>query len=76
MSFYCSQKVYQGLKLSQNLNHYWMLIKDKFYYWTGVQLVIRVVFYGTSSLDRNINLTIGIIYDANSGNRNKRSETI
>ena len=35
--------------------------KIKFYYWTGVQLVIRVVFYGISSLDRNINLTIGIM---------------
>ena len=35
--------------------------KIKFYYWTGVQLVIRVLFYGISSLDRNINLTIGIM---------------
>ena len=35
--------------------------KIKFYYWTGVQLMIRVVFYGISSLDRNINLTIGIM---------------
>ena len=35
--------------------------KIKFYYWTGVQLVIRVVFYGISSLDRNINLTISIM---------------
>ena len=35
--------------------------KIKFYYWTGVQLVIRVVFYGISSLDRNINLTVGIM---------------
>ena len=35
--------------------------KIKFYYWTGVQLAIRLVFYGMSSLDRNINLTIGIM---------------
>ena len=35
--------------------------KIKFYYWSGVQLVIRIVFYGISSLDRNINLTIGIM---------------
>jgi len=33
----------------------------KYYYWPGVQLVIRIVFYGISSLDRNINLTIGVI---------------
>ena len=35
--------------------------KIKFYYWTGVQLVIRIVFYGISSLERNINLTTGIM---------------
>ena len=35
--------------------------KIKFYYWNGVQLVIRIVFYGISSLDRNINLTISIM---------------
>ena len=35
--------------------------KDKFYYWTGLQLLIRAVFFGLSSLDRNINLTVGII---------------
>jgi len=35
--------------------------KDEFYYWTGAQLVIRIIFYGISSLDRNINLTIGIV---------------
>ena len=36
--------------------------KIKFYYWTGLQLVIRVVFFGMSSLDViNINLTAGII---------------
>ena len=35
--------------------------KIKFYYWSGVQLVIRIVFYGISSLDRNINPTISIM---------------
>ena len=35
--------------------------KIKFYYWTGVQLVIRVIFYGISSLDRSINLIVGIM---------------
>ena len=34
--------------------------KIRFYYWTGLQLLIRAVFFGTSSLDRNLNLTIGI----------------
>ena len=35
--------------------------KDKYYYWTGLQLLIRAVFFGISSLDRNINLTISVI---------------
>ena len=35
--------------------------KDKFYYWTGLQLVLRAVFFGISSLDKNMNLTISII---------------
>ena len=35
--------------------------KTKFYYWIGLQLVIRAVFFGISSLDRNINLTVSII---------------
>jgi len=43
------------------LDAYQARYKIKFYYWTGVQLVIRVVFYGISSLHRNINLTIGIM---------------
>ena len=34
--------------------------KIKFYYWTGLQLLIRVVFFGLSSLDRNLNITISI----------------
>ena len=35
--------------------------KDKYYYWTGLQLMIRAVFFGISSLNRNTNLTISII---------------
>ena len=34
--------------------------KIKFYYWTGLQLLIRVICFGTSSLDRNLSLTVGI----------------
>ena len=35
--------------------------KDKYYNWTGLQLVMRVVFFGISSLDRDINITISIL---------------
>ena len=35
--------------------------KDKFYYWTGVQLLLRAVFYGISALDRKTNMMIGIL---------------
>ena len=35
--------------------------KDKYYYWTGLQLLIRVLFFGLSSLDRNINLIVSAI---------------
>ena len=35
--------------------------KDRFYYWTGIQLLLRAVFYGISALDRNTNMMIGII---------------
>ena len=35
--------------------------KDRFYYWTGLQLVVRVIFFGISTLERNLNLTVGII---------------
>ena len=36
--------------------------KDKFYYWTGLQLVIRAVFFGLSALDRNTNLMISTLF--------------
>ena len=35
--------------------------KNKYYYWTGLQLLIRAVFFGISSLDRNISFTVSII---------------
>ena len=35
--------------------------KMKYYYWTGMHLLIRVAIYGISLLDKNINLTIGVI---------------
>ena len=52
----------------QFVNHFKPLIDAyqgpynyKYYYWTGIQLVMRAVFFGLSALDRSINLTIGII---------------
>ena len=35
--------------------------KTRFYYWTGLQLVVRTLFFGLSSLNKEINLTISII---------------
>ena len=35
--------------------------KDKFYYWSGLQHLIRVVFFGVSSFDRSINLIVSAI---------------
>ena len=35
--------------------------KCQYYYWIGAQLLIRVVFFAISSLDRNLNLTIGML---------------
>ena len=35
--------------------------KDNCYYWIGIHLVVRAVFLGLSSLDRTVNLTVGII---------------
>ena len=35
--------------------------KDKFYYWTGLQLLLRAMIFGLSSLDRNINLVVSIM---------------
>jgi len=35
--------------------------KITFYYWPGLQLLLRAVFFGVSALDKNSNLTISII---------------
>jgi len=35
--------------------------KDRFYYWTGLQLLLRAVFYGISAVDRNTNMMIGFL---------------
>ena len=35
--------------------------RDGFYYWTGLHLVTKTVFFGISALDDNKSLTIGII---------------
>ena len=35
--------------------------EDNFYNWTGLQLLIRVVFFGISSPDKNVNLTVSIV---------------
>ena len=61
----CFTKTAMRLRL---VNHFKPLIdayqgpyKYKYYYWTGLQLVIRAIFFGLSALDRNINLTVAII---------------
>ena len=35
--------------------------KDKYYFWTGLQLMIRALFLGLSALDKDITLTSGVI---------------
>ena len=47
-------------KLKPLLDAYQVPYKDKFYNWIGIQLLIRITFFGTSSLERGLNLTIGI----------------
>ena len=47
-------------KFKPLLDAYQGAYKIKFYYWTGLQLVMRTVFFGLSSLDSNINLPISI----------------
>ena len=53
------------LDLIKFINHFKPLLdayqgpyRDKFYYWTGLQLTIRAVFFGISALDRSIHLII------------------
>ena len=35
--------------------------KIKFYYWTGLQLLIRTIFFGLSALDKGLNLMLSVI---------------
>ena len=35
--------------------------KIKFYYWTGLQLVVRAIFFGLSALERDINMMVSVI---------------
>lgn len=35
--------------------------KDKYYYWTGLYLLMRAAFFGLSAFSRKVNLTCGII---------------
>ena len=43
------------------LDAYFGPYKDRYYYWTGLQLLVRALFLGLSALSRQINLTSGII---------------
>ena len=43
------------------LDAYFAPYKDKFYYWTGLQLLLRAIFLGLSTLDTDVNLSGGII---------------
>ena len=35
--------------------------KNRYYFWPGLQLLIRAIFFGLSALDKNINLAIGLV---------------
>ena len=35
--------------------------KNQYYFWPGLQLLIRAIFFGLSALDKNINLAIGLV---------------
>ena len=43
------------------LDAYFGPYKDKFYYWTGLQLLLRAIFFSLSAFDNDINLAGGII---------------
>ena len=61
MSFCLLKHYHLSINLSHFLDAYQGPYKDKFYYWTGLQLLIRAVFFGLLSLDKEINLMVGII---------------
>ena len=41
--------------------------KDKYYFWSGIQLVMRAIFFGLSALDRDTNLMISSILISTAG---------
>ena len=43
------------------LDAYFGLYKDSCFYWTGLQLIVRAIFFGLSAFYRNVTLTGGII---------------
>jgi len=43
------------------LDAYFGPYKDKFYYWTGLYLLMRATFFGLSAFRRNVNFNCGII---------------
>ena len=43
------------------LDAYFGPYKDQYFYWTGLQLMLRAVFFGLSGLQRNVSLTSGIV---------------
>ena len=55
------------LSCFKTVNHFKPLLdaylgpyKDKYYCWTGIQLLIRAIFFGLSALDKNANLKVCI----------------
>ena len=43
------------------LDAYFGPYRDSFFFWTGLQLLMRAIFFGLSALDKDTSLTIGII---------------
>ena len=35
--------------------------KNQYYFWPGLQLLVRAIFFGLSVIDKNINLAIGLV---------------
>ena len=35
--------------------------KNRYYFWPGLQLLVRAIFFGLSVIDKNINLAIGLV---------------
>ncbi|XP_065897479.1 uncharacterized protein [Dysidea avara] len=46
------------------LDPYLSSYKDKYFYWTGLQLLIRALFFSLSALDTKVSLLSGIIFTA------------